>query len=1012
MCDKEGTPCELVEGIGGVREGVCDLLATALDAQRSVQRQSVMGLLECPRKPRIDVSPTHHDFGVTAPSVAVRETATFTISNIGDEELVIGSVSLMPALPAHFKLVSSPAGTAIPPNQIRTFIVACSPVSKGMLRCDVQIASNAVNTESPVLVSLAVTAGVPEIAVSPGSCDFGALMVGKQSTPVTVVITNPGLVQLTVQSVAFGGGSAGFKISPGKVSGTIAPAETHPQAKLEFTVTGTPAKAVESKATLLITSNADSGKPVRLNLTMKGVQPKITVKNKEWDFKNIPVGGEAASHVFIISNPGSAPLTISDISFKGDKAFSFAGDAKPAEAIQPAAQWELKIACLPTVARLCSAQLIIRSDAQNEKSPLVLKLTATGVEPAIGISSHSVSFGTLYFGESKVQTITIRNTGGGALRVSRIALDDDRHFSLELPAMDQPIEANGTCTFSVKSAPTLSGLQLAQVTIESNARGKPPMVELKASGRQPAVTLRPASTGVLYAQVPKQGQLAAAGKPDGGVYAWTIQDPAIANFTDGVNPGNVAEVNLQGLAPGTTDVTVSYTVGSAPVASATVQFHVVHVAIAQGAALALTHPNGQPATIQALTAVGTPVGGTVLFQPLVHRGGRAAAAYVNKNANTTLATSVRTVDYGRSTATVEYEFAGIKAQASIDVDVSTQSCSQVAWQPAAEGKVAHVPFGRCTHEPVDARQRPSTAVTTVAANFPHHHGDKCQHCNDAGQPVHHYVNSESTSAAVAALKELHSQITALQGHFPDTWMPNQTIPAAAQDYMASRPWLKDISAWVFKPDGWQAPCSACHATGSIRGACGACAGTGTVSNGQRRCRDCNGNGKGKQSVPCDQCNGTKFVVNIRRGKMIGVLVARDALGQIHHLRGVSGAFQGTQKVGPKFGAPNPYWARQLEDPANIPSASHAWRDFGPVDERFGKCAATHMLAQALDQKLELVSMAEMWIGATQGTRFDGQLQSSCENCRQYFAHMLCDAGADARTLPYDGSAVIPKRGFA
>jgi len=965
--------------MGGVLEGACDLLSTAVEAQRSVQRQPVMALLTCPNKPYIEVSPAYHDFGLVAPLATAPKQASINVRNTGKANLVIGTLGLLPALQNHFSLVSTISGATIQPDQSLTFEVKCTPVSEGVLNCEVQIPSNAANAELPMLVSLAVTAGVPEIAVGPENYDFGAVLINAKATTATFAITNPGLAPLTVHSVEFSGASAGFKIQTGKVGGIISPSQTHPQARLEFTVATITAKEGNFKATLRIASDARGGKPVNVQLTMKVAQPKIAVKVKDASLQDVPLGGEAGLHVFVITNPGTAPLTISDIKLTAEKVFSFADARKPAEPIPPGGEWRLQIAFRPVAAKQYRAALAISSDAKNEKKPLALSLTAAGVAPGIEISMERVNFGSLYFGESKEQLLTIRNSGGAALLVSNITLDDARHFSLAgLPEMTLPIKPKDSFTFSVKSSPIERSLQTAQVTVESNAGSVPLRVELKVSGRLPVVTVQPDTLAVMHAQVSRQGKLTAAGKPAGGVYAWTIQDTDIANFVDDADPGNVAEVSLAGRAPGTTEVTVTYTAGSAPAASASMKFHVVHVAITQGARLELAHSDGQPA-IQALTALGTPKGGQARFRPLVHRGGKSAAAYVDKNANSTLSTSVRTL--GRSTATVDYEFAGVKAEATIDIDISTQSCSQVTWQDAGADKVTAVPASRCVHEQDLVRQRPSTAIPTVPAAFPHHHGDKCQHCTDAvlGQPVHHYINPDSESAAVTALKKLHKEITTLQGHFPDTWMPNESIPVAAQDYIASHPWLKGVSVWVFKPDGWRAPCEAC---------------------------------KGTQTVGCAECGDTRFVTNIRKGKMIGVLVAKDAQGNIYHLRGVSGAFPGTKKTKAYFGAPNKYWARQLDNPANIPSASREWRNFGSVDERFGKCAATHLLAQALDQELELISMAEMWIGAAMGERVDGQLQSSCANCRQYFAHMLCDAGPKMRVRPYNGKATIPNQGLS
>ncbi|NRR33350.1 choice-of-anchor D domain-containing protein [Oxalobacteraceae bacterium] len=1003
MCEKEGTPCEKVEGIGGVLEGACELLVAAEEAHEDVQQLAVLGTVECPDKPRIAVLPAHHHFGITAPNIAANKQATISVKNIGEADLLITKVELMPALPGHFQLVSNLGGATIAPKQERSFKIACTPVTRGHHSCKVHISSTAVNVDAPIIVSLGVTAGFPEIAVAPGTLDFGAILVGQSSSPATFVITNPGLKELTLKSATFSG--PGFQISTGPLSGKIAPTDTDPQARLEFAITATPTAAKQVAVTLSIASDAHNASPVLLKLSMKGVRPEITVSHAEWDFKDSLLGGKASVQLFTLKNTGSAPLNIADIALSGDPDFSFAEQSKPADPIQPGKQWELKLACLASVAKARAATISITSDAQNKQAPVLLKLKARGVAPDIGIDLEAKDFGKLVCGNSAVQEFIIKNTGSAHLHLSSITLDDPGHFSImDGPVMDQPIKVNGKRTFKVKSTPTLGGTLKARVTIASDALSGPVVVPLSVVAQLPTVAILPSPAAVLHhATVPNQATLTATGTPDGGQYAWTIQTPATANFVAGLAPGNVNQADIEGLVPGTTNVTVSYTVGSAPAVSATVAFHVVQVSITQGTTLAVVHPYGQPAANLTLNAVGTPLGGAPLFQALDHHGGNAALVYTSALAG--LSPTLRTQARGRSSATVQYALGSVTAQASIDVDVTTLACSQVTWRPAGGGNVLTAAVRPCPHEA--AFQQPTSAIAATApATDEHHHGDECAYCAEAGRPVHHFIHSDTGTSAVTIVQELHAEIHHLRGLLPPNWSPTwdpadhiNNMPQAARNYIASRPWLANVSVWLYNPLGWRPPCNHCAATG--------------------RCSNCNGTGRYGRFGTCNRCvNGVcpsctgGFRVALLRGKMIGVLVARDAQGRVYRLRGVSGSFQGVREGAPEYGAPNRFWARQLPDRANIPSASHGSYNYDHPDlgETFGLCAATHMLAQALDQGLELMSMAEMWIGAPNGPRVDGQLQSSCPHCRQYFEHMLCDAGPQARSTPYGGTAAIQNRG--
>jgi len=141
--------------------------------------------------------------------------------------------------------------------------------------------------------------------------------------------------------------------------------------------------------------------------------------------------------------------------------------------------------------------------------------------------------------------------------------------------------------------------------------------------------------------------------------------------------------------------------------------------------------------------------------------------------------------------------------------------------------------------------------------------------------------------------------------------------------------------------------------------------------------------------------------------MVGVLIGVDGNGQRYLLRGVSGAFKGAATVN---GAANAYWARALLQHWKIHSASRGVTTYGGYQNgktQFGKCAAARILSYALHLRLKIESMAEIWVGATQNDRHDGQLQASCTFCREYLGKMLCDRGPQARGDPYPGAANDP-----
>ena len=144
--------------------------------------------------------------------------------------------------------------------------------------------------------------------------------------------------------------------------------------------------------------------------------------------------------------------------------------------------------------------------------------------------------------------------------------------------------------------------------------------------------------------------------------------------------------------------------------------------------------------------------------------------------------------------------------------------------------------------------------------------------------------------------------------------------------------------------------------------------------------------------------------------MFGVLRGVDSAANQVRLRAISGVFT---LLGVNSARPNTYWSPGLNPTHTIHSATRGSRVYplapaaNPVGGTFGSCAASKLLTHALHLGLSINSMAEMWVGAPQGVRTDGQLQASCDNCRRYLGEMLCEYGPLARSDAYPAGGVVP-----
>ncbi|MFN7995750.1 MAG: hypothetical protein U0Q18_19220 [Bryobacteraceae bacterium] len=524
----------------------------------------------------------------------------------------------------------------------------------------------------------------------------------------------------------------------------------------------------------------------------------------------------------------------------------------------------------------------------------------------------------------------------------------------------------------------------------------------------------------------------ATGSPPGiGTYAWQLLPHAgaaavAAQFQGGANPGNNRNATLQTIAgtAGTTDVEVTYTVGAAA-ARARIECHVVTVSIQQAAA---APPNPQllkqyagvpawgvaaagPAT-RGLTAVGLPANcshgnaGVYAWQAVHAARARFPGGVApGNNANIQVEAVSASPPYGNQIArfSVTYTLHGVAATATVDVDL-VPICSQVLWSPAVNPPVAvavHVvpqPAPACTHEtthqhpgvggsawlagpganwpiagqPGSLTAAAAQAVATVVPADPHHHGGACPVCSAAQLGVvYHFINPNiAANEAVADMFELRNQIRSCV----QVWTAAYNAaggPVGAKRNAANLA----VNAWVGPaPAGRNWPWLSSVGGNRINFGVLQLAGPNT------------------------------------RGRMFGVLRGRDAAGNLIRLRGISGVFS---LLAGTSARPNSYWSPAVNPTHTIHSATRTSRAYpvapaaNPVGGTFGSCAASKLLTHALHLGLAIDSMAEMWIGATQNGRIDGQLQASCNNCRRYLGEMLCEYGAAARSDAYPAGGVVP-----
>ena len=227
--------------------------------------------------PGSGVSPSSYNFGniVVGSSSGAQ---TFTVSNTGTANLVIGTITLTGTNPTQFsKQNDNCSGQTVAPSGSCTVQAVFSPTSAGGMNASLSIPSNAPTVNVP----LSGTGTVAGSSVSPSSYNFGAVVVGSSSGAQTFTVSNTGTANLVIGTITFTGTDPSqFGKQNDNCSGhTVAPSGSC-TVQAVFSPTSTGGK----NASLSIPSNAP-GSPTLVPLSGTGTaarQLSISIKLQFW----------------------------------------------------------------------------------------------------------------------------------------------------------------------------------------------------------------------------------------------------------------------------------------------------------------------------------------------------------------------------------------------------------------------------------------------------------------------------------------------------------------------------------------------------------------------------------------------------------------------------------------------------------------------------------------------------------------------------------------------------------
>ncbi|MGH2719865.1 MAG: choice-of-anchor D domain-containing protein, partial [Actinomycetota bacterium] len=214
-------------------------------------------------------------------------------------------------------------------------------------------------------------------------------------------------------------------------------------------------------------------------------EPFVSLSAASLDFGSVNVGSTSGPLAEVITNIGSAPLSVTSDTLSGTDPteFSFVSDACTGQMIDPGATCEIDLQFQPTGAGAAAANLVITDDAGD--SPQSVGLSGTGVTTAgVSLSPNPVTFPDTQVGAtSGSMSVTVLSNGSAALVVSSvdIAGTDPGDFAAS-NGCSGSINGGESCSIDVTFTPTASGARTATLEVSDNAPGSPQTVVLNGNG--------------------------------------------------------------------------------------------------------------------------------------------------------------------------------------------------------------------------------------------------------------------------------------------------------------------------------------------------------------------------------------------------------------------------------------------------------------------------------------------------------------------------------------------------
>ncbi|MEM7771984.1 MAG: choice-of-anchor D domain-containing protein [Cyanobacteria bacterium P01_A01_bin.37] len=322
-------------------------------------------------------------------------------------------------------------------------------------------------------------------SIDPKSVTFTPQLVNRESSVRTITITNTGRENVELSSIAF---SEGDRLDFAIEDESCTQRPLRPKADCMVELTFNPRES-NTRSTVLRVADR-TGEHVRF-VQVRGIgeSAEINAQPDGLSFAPTLVGrDEQATQTITITNESAVQFSMGSAFISGERAdaFTITHDGCEGQSLSPNDTCTVDVTFTPPGAGIFEANFAIR-DATNDQTWL-RALIGTGELSAPAVFPATVSFGAEVIGRLSTRTVTIRNTGGSDLDISRASISGNTtNFRIQGDGCSRnSLQPGEQCNVTVGFNPQAERSYSATLIIQDNAVNSPRSVAITGQGSRVA----------------------------------------------------------------------------------------------------------------------------------------------------------------------------------------------------------------------------------------------------------------------------------------------------------------------------------------------------------------------------------------------------------------------------------------------------------------------------------------------------------------------------------------------